>query len=364
MTSMVDKLTSIEESEAAGAWNEFFLNTEAVRSLMNTPERVPEVLLRGRSITNWNGTAIRAAVQIEALTGEALVSADLKDYIDCFLYSLALAAEVDPGPVHLSDRQASVSFALAHVWRESRRRRPAGGPQPTELGFPDNPVGEDGDKEASPLPWEQQKEDLPQDLYQVTARFAAGDLKAFAKAILDSVPYWNSVKARAEENNHREDGRNKSDRVLRTLQQRVLSLQRVYPCLHAGLQEEDLRGLGQQFWWLLMELEKFILEERKKQSIHESIPQENQLFSQEDLKNEKAVSNVNRAGAPGMSPAVSSDGPRFYFQTPSAYRGFKFKRYIPRWGKGRPFGSGQHNQYSVSPPWSFEPEPEGQVCQR
>ena len=54
MTSMVDKLTSIEESEAAGAWNEFSLNTKAERSLLNTPERVPEVLMRGISITNWN----------------------------------------------------------------------------------------------------------------------------------------------------------------------------------------------------------------------------------------------------------------------------------------------------------------------
>ena len=62
-------------------------------------------------------TTTRCAVKLQGLTGLALVCMDSKKYNDIWCYSLALAGEVDPGPVELSDRAAEASFELAKVWK-------------------------------------------------------------------------------------------------------------------------------------------------------------------------------------------------------------------------------------------------------
>ena len=100
------------------------------------------------------------------------------------------------------------------------------------------------------------------------------------------------MKDRAELNKHRDDGKAKQDKLLRQLQQRVLSLQRVYPCLHAALQDEELAALGQQFWWLLLDMEKHVLECRREASIPGSLQQDNPVFSADDLKVEKASASI------------------------------------------------------------------------
>ena len=97
----------------------------------------------------------------------------------------------------------------------------------------------DDDKEAAPLDWEHQDEDLEEDLLQVLSRHQAGSLQLSAKDLLDSLPAFEGLKERAEANNHRQDARSKLDRVLKQAQQRTpLGLQRAYFCMHGNVSPE------------------------------------------------------------------------------------------------------------------------------
>ena len=81
----------------------------------------------------WTNT--RIAVRLEAIRGVTYVAQAWSEYNDAFLYSLALAAEVDHN-TNLSNKQAEVAFALRKVWRNQSiagaisegPRRAAGGP--------------------------------------------------------------------------------------------------------------------------------------------------------------------------------------------------------------------------------------------
>ena len=119
MASASDKvLQAATPQELDAAWNELFLNTKAARELLQRPkDQIVEAILRGLKVNAWGLTTTQAAVKVQALTGLALVVATPKQYNDAFLYSLALAAEVDPGSIDLSDKQAEVAFRLAALWK-------------------------------------------------------------------------------------------------------------------------------------------------------------------------------------------------------------------------------------------------------
>ena len=98
------------------AWGEFLYNEEAVVSILREGCPIPEVLKAGLA---WNGagwTTTRAAVSLRALTSVALVSTDVEDYRDSFLYSLALAAGVEVQSLRLKDKGADAAFALYERW--------------------------------------------------------------------------------------------------------------------------------------------------------------------------------------------------------------------------------------------------------
>ena len=144
------------------------------------------------------------------------------------------------------------------------------------------------------MEWEEQPEPLPDDLRQVLHRFQQGVLTLDARSIMESLPLWEGVKTKAEQNNYRADATSKLDRCLRSVQQKVLGLHRAYPALHTGL-DGELVVLGQQFWGLLLELEHFILSQRKSNSIPGSIPKsEPQLFSNDDIKLSQDQLKINK----------------------------------------------------------------------
>ncbi len=61
----------------------------------------------------------RCAVTTERLTGVAMVCTTSSNFNKTYLYSLALAAEVDPGgSFSLSDKQAEVAFKMAKLWKK------------------------------------------------------------------------------------------------------------------------------------------------------------------------------------------------------------------------------------------------------
>ena len=115
--------------------------------------------------------------------------------------------------------------------------------------------------------------------------------------------------------------------------------------------------LAQQFWALLLELEKWMLVKRKEASLPNSIqPQEPQLFSNEDLKNEQVVQRINRAGAFTSerklifpSSAGSSSGTQCLCPS-TGWQGFKFRKYGKgiKGGKGVKGGKGS---WQAAPSW-------------
>ena len=103
------------------AWSAFFLNPELVRQVATGVEKdkAAEVLRAGAS---WNGTGWntgRASKQLHELVGVPLVTSDLVNYQNAFLYALALLWEVEVPQLELSDRAAQAAFALATFFQGS-----------------------------------------------------------------------------------------------------------------------------------------------------------------------------------------------------------------------------------------------------
>ena len=218
-----------------------------------------------------------------------MAAEDSLAYSAAWLYSLALLCEVDPARLKLSDKQVEIAFKLSKAWKQAGKRaeRPAGaaagpggaGAESTEQATHAAEGNKEGG-EPAPIEWEDQLEPLEDDLEQVLQRFQQGLLTLDARSIMESLPLWEGVKQKAEENNYRADATGKLDRCLKSVQQKVLGLQRVYPALHSGLDSDgDLVSLGQQFWALLLELENFILQQRKSNSIPGSIQKTTQVLS-------------------------------------------------------------------------------------
>jgi len=296
---------------ATNMWNEMFLSKEVAVALVHNPSLVGGLITKAFNLVlPW--TTTRCAVLVERLCGIAMVAATTAEYTSAVLYSFALASEVDPGgQFTLSDRQAEVAFRLAKVWRtaagkqaatvsgscpggaeggaEGEVQRGAGGaggvpgvPGPGENSEADSEAEDDEKGEWGPLPWELTGEPLPQDLMAVLQRTASGQLES-----------------PGGENNHRSDSAKTVDRLLKNTQQKVLGLLRVFPVLHCNM-PEDIIPLSQQFWALLLELERHLVNKRKEQSLPQSVaPLELQLFSLEDLKQEAQVTKINKAGWQG-----------------------------------------------------------------
>ena len=280
MAQLVDMiLGAASEEDVQASYDDLFLNPEAVGVLLQRPkEDIHALVVKGASVKTTAFTTTFIARRLQKLSGTVFVAATFADYNKPFLYSIALAAEVDPGNdqyvVQLSERQAEVAFALAKCWSSSSSSPSAAGREGAGLEISGQTAAmeaeDDDDKEVAPLDWEHQDEDLEEDLLQVLSRHQAGSLQLSAKDLLDSLPAFEGLKKRAEANNHRQDAGSKLDRVLKQAQQRALGLQRVYACMHGNVNPEA-RALGQQFFTLLLQLEDWLLQQRKENSIPGSI---------------------------------------------------------------------------------------------
>ena len=315
MAEAVQQFLQSGAEEAPQAYSETYLNADCVKCLLEVRgETISVYLTKALQVTpTWTNT--RTAVRLKQLTGIAYVGTG-KEANDAYVYSIALVAELDPGRVVLGDRQAEVAFALADVWAAmigrpggvagageaaGRAGAAAGGRRDADA----NPGAqatnaeeeEEEEDEDRPLAWEPSSEPLPEDLRHVLRRLGDGTLQLDARGLLEAMPHWEGLKSKPEANNHKGDASKKLDKVLRTLQQKVLSLMRLYPMIHQHLQDEEdmkeeaadqgVQQLGQQFWALLAQLEQAILLERRKHSLPVSIkPEGLVLFDVKELRAE------------------------------------------------------------------------------
>ena len=173
-------------------------------------------------------------------------------------------------------------------------------------------------------------------------RINDNSLRMEPKQVLEQLPLWSDLKHVADNNNYRDDKAQREDKVLRGVQQKLLGLMRIYPVLHTYVMDDDLQVLSQQFWGLLCQFEKTVMEQRKQSSIPGSLPVENPLFTAEDLKVAKAREAVNRTSSMFASAEHSS---MLCLCHTTAFRGYKFK---PKGGKGFGKPSGYTKYYPSS----------------
>ena len=322
------RLTAIDDVESAAAWSAFFLNESAVVEFLRStpPTIVSATLAAGAPWAGAGWDTTKSAKAVRTLTNIAMVTNEVKDYLHAFLFSLALVTNVDV--LDLSDKASDVAFKLADRWQQLLGMAGPSGPE-LRAG---RDTGEESEEDEEPrLPWEEEAVQLPEDLKVILERLQAGG-RAEVRRLLEQVPVFRGLKARSEDNNHKAESKGTYDKLLKSSKQRLLNLGRVQVALHSLLRQVSPEAvvLSQMQWMYMMETENLILKERKKASIPASVAESgNALFSMEDLKHEKQVMQINRAGY-GMFPTGYKWS---YFQTVPGLRSWKFR---PGKGRGKP----------------------------
>ena len=160
-----------------------------------------------------------------------LVSADFRQYLNSFLYSLALLWEVDTPLIELSDRASEAAFGLATVFSED---------QPPKGEFPEE--GSEGEEHADMvMEWDEPLMSLPPELTYLWTGANTGDRRLNLAQVLVGAPRFREIPGKAPENNHRQDGKNFHDRQLKTYQQSILQLLRLLGAAYTNKQESVIR---------------------------------------------------------------------------------------------------------------------------
>ena len=336
-TSWADRLLSVDENAQAKAWEDIFLNPTATREFLRqtSAEVVLQVVQTGQA---WQGNGwdtTKCARVVRSLTGCCMVAARVQDYLHAYLFSLVLVSGITLPSLELKPIESEVAFKLADCWEQveqlaARARVPDKNPAGTA------PAEEEGEEHPQDMHflWDSPPEPLPEDLAAILARAGHGE-RLDLKSLLDAVPLWQGLKARSEENNYRNDKQAPHDKFLRSMQQRVLNVIRIFTMLHTILAQADAEvcSVSQQLFLYLLNIEEDILKERKRRSIPSSVVQtENVLFGQEDLKQDALVNKVNRAGFNGVLKTLVDR--KWYFPTNTGPRTWKFKKF----GGGKGFG--------------------------
>ena len=149
-------LTSEGGENFEETWATFFSNTEKVRALKDIIDQDAAAAILTAGAT-WRGSGwntARASKALFDLTVVPLVSADFRQYLNSFLYSLALLWEVDTPLIELSDRASEAAFGLATVFSKD---------QPPKGEFPEE--GSEGEEHADMvMEWDEPLMSLPPEL--------------------------------------------------------------------------------------------------------------------------------------------------------------------------------------------------------
>jgi len=177
MAELLASFMTAEPPTALAIYQQCFLNKDVVTVLLEQPQEIPKFIARGAGLV-LSYTTTLCAVRVKKLTNISYVAPAAKEYNDAFLYSIALAGQVDPGQVVLGDRQGEVAFALCDVWSaaagrpllSAEPRTTAEVPQPAAEGVPGAAMlldaetraqaataeSEEDEEEGAPLEWEPQ----------------------------------------------------------------------------------------------------------------------------------------------------------------------------------------------------------------
>ena len=261
-----------------------------------------------------------------------------------FLYSLALTAGVDIPLLELGEKAAEVAFRLAERWLEALGQPLGRGVRATQSAHKeddDNDSQSEDECELPKLSWEVPLAELEGDLTLILHKVAQGE-RLDVKSFLQAVPVFKGLKQRSEENNHKSDSRNQTDKWLKAHQQRLLNVLPVHAPLHCVLQKAgpEVQAMSQQLWWYLLETENQVLRERKRLSLPGTVQEQaNVLFTAEDLRLQNQAQKINQAGT------FPSRRKMWHFPIPPGARPFKYRS---SGGKGRSFPWKSWSSYGSS----------------
>ena len=323
MSSWAERLQTLDEEAFENHWGEFFLNENHNVAFLKETDKdgVVATCTRGQTWRGTGWTTTRCSITMRKLTGVAMVESNVTDYLHSFLYALSLAAGVDLPLMHLGDKAAEASFKLFERWQTHL----TGHETALEAGDQDRDEQlEEGGGDS--FTWQTHEEDLPPDLSQILGQLGRGELQLETRHFLDQVPSWKTLKSRAEENNHRQDGKSGFDRTLKATQQKILNMMRVHATIHCTLTgaPEEVVSLSQQLFAYMALAEQEVVKERKRRSIPTTIAQGNGLFSQDDMKQAREVTAINKGGFSGMS-RMKAGVPKSYFPMAAGPKAWKWK---------------------------------------
>ena len=161
-----------------------------------------------------------------------MVTTDFQKYLNSYLFSIALVSGVEVPALELTERGSEVAFTLADLWQSHLDGTASA--SPGLAGMPRNSTREQEEDEEPTLPWETPQVPLEAELQRCLKRVDSGE-KFPARQMLDDIPVYSGLKARAEENNHGQDGKSMQDKMLKALQQRMLNAARVLATLYPAL---------------------------------------------------------------------------------------------------------------------------------
>ena len=361
--TFLQQLVAVEDGEAFNAaWDAFFLDPVRVVELspLVTKEIAAAVLQAG---VNWNGsgwTTSRASKQLFSLVNVALVSGDIGQYRNSFLFALALLWEVEVPTLELGDKASESAFALAQFFAEacSEEAEMHGEDQAQATQKKQENATEEDKPAEAPMEWDEVLLPLPAELQKIWTEVAAGTRKLPLSSLLDELPRFEGLPAKPAENNFRQQGKSQQDRLLRSYQQSLLHLLRIMVTAYSAQTVQDSNVRFRMGWQLISELYHRIHNDRKEASIPGSTPvQTSLLFGREDLATMSLAARVNMYK--GWRPV---QGKSYRFRVTGNVTKFKVKSYNvlspPGFqfrgfkGKGfrRPFQIGSGRGYPSSSP--------------
>ena len=298
----INNLLQGDDGEGKQAWSEFLFNVPLARSFL---EKVPKetttaCLNQGHKWSGSGWTTSRASRVVYELTGVPLVTSRVEHYRNAFLYAIAMAKEVEILELDLPDRASEVAYNLCAILCDPNWPYP-------EQPAPGDPAGvaqkeeEDAKAEAeiAGLEWDEQTEELPKELKFIYDQVLAGKRKLELRSVLECLPKFSELPARAPENNFRKDGQRSQDRTVKTWQQSLLHILRMQAVLYLGVQNgadpKEIETLQQQQFQLACEMYCKMSNWRKEASVPGCVPTgETVLFEKEEMQTVTQMNKVNQ----------------------------------------------------------------------
>ena len=188
---MWDNLLSVDEQLHAQAWSDLFLNEPLVKKLLSEadPQQLTAIITAGPAWQGGGWDTTKAAVTVRKLTQVALVESEFKNYLMPFLYSLALAGNLEVPLAELHEVGAEVAFRLAERWTgQSGAEKES----PKDRAKKEEEEEDQEDEVAPRLAWEKPEQSLASDLQLVLTKFKLKE-KFEVKTLLEEVPPFRGL---------------------------------------------------------------------------------------------------------------------------------------------------------------------------